>query len=102
MERPSKVSGLNLDVGGATIIWTGKPLFVPLRHIRQHVEGHYLAMLLKSQSVFLDSALSGFAPRPGAESIHSLVRLIDIADGGIPNKNYLHGKVVDEVTKKFK
>ena len=64
MERPSKVSGLNLDVGGATIIWTGKPLFVPLRHIRQHAEGLYHAMFLENQSVFLDSALSGLAPRP--------------------------------------
>ena len=99
---PAKLVDLNFDVAGATIIWQGKPFFVPLRHIRQHAEGLYQATCLKTQSVFFDSTLSEYALRSGVESINSLLRLIDLADRGAPNKNYLHGKVADEVTKKFK
>ena len=95
---------LNHDVGGATVIWQGKSLFIPLRHIRQHIEGLYAALCLKAKQVYFDEdSVTGLRPaQTESEPRNALLKLIDIADGGMPNNNCLHGKVIDEVTKQFK
>ena len=107
---PARLLDLNYDTGGATVCWQGRPFLIPFRHIRNHIGWilSYLCVRESTAALRTGSKERELTKDPGTSRIYnlsgvmdSMLELIDIVDGGLDGKQFLHGKVMDTKTKRF-